>query len=258
VALAGCVTRHEGEGQPLCLRCHPVHYAERGSCTDCHRGNDRTERREIAHAGLIPAKFAWFALDGSAPVAEGRKLLETFACRRCHVAGGKGNRLATDLDTLLARGEPARIAAALRQPALAMPDFRLAEGQVTLLVNAILAGGRRVPPAGREVPQVVHFSQEGEENVFAKRCGPCHRAISERHGLLGRGEVAPNLSGLLSPFYPKSFSEGEPWTDGRLRKWLDNPRAVRPNARMQPVRLERAEFDRLVETLRVSRSSTQP
>ena len=60
-----------------------------------------------------------------------------------------------------------------------------------------------------------------------------------------------NLSGLLSPFYPKSFRNAEVWNADRVRRWLENPRAIRTGARMQPVKLSEKEFRDLLAILRV-------
>jgi cytochrome c2 len=239
---------------PGCLGCHPAHYAERGKCVSCHRGEYRTDRRRVAHDGLIPGRFAWFTIEGSEPVARGKKLLETFACRRCHTTGGKGNRLAADLDGLLVTREPREIARAIGLPVQYMPDFRLAERETTDLVNAVLAGGSPVAGKKRETPLVVHFEDERqqEENPFVKHCGPCHKALSEGHGGLGKGTIAPNLSGLFTGFYPATFRDREPWSAEKLQKWLENPRRLRANARMQPVPLKDGDFERLLDTLRVT------
>ena len=73
-------------------------------------------------------------------------------------------------------------------------------------------------------PQVVHFDQNGEtgRDVFSIKCGPCHRVLTERWGGLGRGDAGPNLSGLLTSFYPKSFKTDGEWNAERLRRWLEN------------------------------------
>lgn len=242
-----------GEGRPLCLSYHPSHYSERGACSACHRGNPAAGRKEIAHQRLIAGRFASFTL-GETPVArEGKRLMDRLACRRCHVGAGRGNRLATNLDTLPESRSPGEIAAAIRSPAEGMPDFRLDEDQVVPLVNAVL-GGARTPggPAGKR-PLVVHFEggEKAGKDLFTRNCGACHRALTARLGVIGRGGNGPNLSGLLSPWYPRTFGEGEGWNAGRLKKWLKNPRSVRPWAGMRPVELSEAEFGELTEILGV-------
>ncbi|MBU5638422.1 cytochrome C [Geomonas sp. Red69] len=242
-------------GMPSCLKCHPAHYRALGSCVACHRGDPRSDRVRIAHHDLVQGRFAWFALPGSGPTERGRRLLEGFACRRCHTSAGKGNRLAADLDLLPAGTTAQGIFEAIGNPALLMPQFHFDDRQKTELVNAVLAGareaGRKAGKAEGEPPQVVHF-QDGDasrENVFEKRCGACHRALTRARGGVGRGSIGPNLSGLLSEFYPKTAAGRTAWSATALEKWLDNPRKSREQTQMRPVIMKPGEFDRLVPLL---------
>ncbi len=234
-----------------CLACHPVHYAERGGCAFCHKGDEKAKRAEIAHLGLYPARYSHFRMPESPPVKRGGKLLETYGCRRCHVSGGKGIRLSTDLDTLPFRSTPGRIAAAIRSPAWYMPDFLFGEEAIDDLVNAVLAASGKTGEPGEETPVKVHFEEKAGTDPFSARCGPCHKALTARHGGLGKGDVGPNLSALFSPEYPKAGRGENLWTAKRLRAWVDNPRKERPVALMPPVRPEEEEFRRIVERLEV-------
>ena len=76
--------------------------------------------------------------------------------------------------------------------------------------------------------------------------------LSGKYGVLGRGETGPNLSGLLTSFYPETFREHERWSVENLRKWLENPRAMRKNARMPPISVKSDEFGRLTDILRAT------
>ncbi len=187
---------------------------------------------------MIPGPLAHFTL-GEGPVLErGRQLLEKAGCRRCHVSGGKGNRLAADLDRALS-ARPLASLEAIRRPALFMPDFRFGEPELAALVNALLEGASRLVPEEGERPLVVHFEKElAEKDAFTRRCGGCHRALTSLRGGLGTGRVGPDLSGLFTPFYPVPFREKEGWGPKNLEKWLENPRKVRPLAVMPPLRLE--------------------
>jgi mono/diheme cytochrome c family protein len=180
--------------------------------------------------------------------------MEQFACRRCHVTGGTGNRLATSLDTLTGGRTPEEIMSAVRSPAKGMPDFRLTEAQAVALVNAVLYGAGQTGNKGGARPLVLHFEAgpQREKDIFTRQCGSCHRALTERHGLVGTGAIGPNLSGLLSAWYPRTFGKGEAWSPGRLQRWLKNPRSVRPWAGMPPVALSSAEFLQLTALLEVS------
>ncbi len=228
-----------GQGQ-RCLSCHHSHYGDRGTCTGCHRGTPLSKRKNGAHHLLIPGRYARFTLGDTTEVVQGNRLLEQLACRRCHVSGGKGNHLATSLDTLPATRVPGEITTAVMSPALGMPDFKLDEAQVVTIVNALFAGARKVGRRERERPLVVFFEKSGPAagDVFSRTCGPCHRMLTMGLGLLGSGTIGPNLSGLFSPFYPPTFENTKPWTMEHLVLRLHNPRQVFPHALMPPVHLD--------------------
>lgn len=234
-----------------CLECHPVHYAGQGSCSYCHRGNQLTKRKELAHSGLIRGRYAGFSNNRSVELLSGITLAEKAACRRCHVLNDTGNRLATSLDSLLWTNQPEAISSALVNPALYMPNFYFSEKALDRLVTAVLAGGLKAGKALREPPLVVHFSntESVKQNIFVKNCGSCHKLLSKREGGLGVGIVGSNLSGLLSRFYPQTFEDNKPWNEERLKRWLKNPRAVRKNAVMRPIILKPEEWDQLLKTL---------
>jgi cytochrome c2 len=236
---------------PACSSCHPVHFADRGTCIGCHLGNDRTLRKDIAHLDLVPGRLLRYRFPGDPAVERGTQWIDRASCRRCHSIHGTGNRLAGDLDRSAGRN-PNKILASILQPVTFMPDFRFLEENAAEVVNALVAGARRDPDRKGEVPSVVRFGDRDErsENVFVKRCGGCHRVLTRRLGGLGKGDAGPNLSGLLSRFYPRTSGEGKAWTVERLRKWLDDPRRARAFARMPPVRMPRKEFTELEKTLR--------
>jgi len=245
-----------GQARQLCLPCHSSHYAERGRCTDCHLGNPASERKNIAHAGLRTGKYARFTLGDGVYLKKGQQLLDQLACRRCHVSAGLGNRLAVNLDSSAVRKTALELALSVRHPVANMPDFALNEEQITVLVNVVLAGsqGRKTAAAA---PVRVHFNNSGKNGVdiFSKKCGSCHRILSERLGALGTGEVGPNLSGLLSKYYPQTFRNGELWTVLNLGDWLKNPRQIKPWAKMLPVALTDAESKDLESIILVSPGS---
>lgn len=238
-------------GKSGCLACHKAHYVQRGGCTGCHGGNDRTDRKRVAHDGLIPSKYSWFTIPNSPHTEQGKRLIDLYACRRCHSAEGRGNRLAMDLDTLKRTRRPEEIAHSIEKPAQCMPDFHLSEGEVADLVNAVLAGGIKGIKRSGEIPIAVHFTEEGktDDNIFEWKCGGCHRILTEKYGGLGRGNIGPNLSGFLTPFYPKSLRGHERWSAEKLRRWLENPRRVMENAAMPPIPLKSDEFGRIADIL---------
>ncbi len=242
-----------GQARQLCLSCHPSHYTERGGCSYCHLGNPSTERKNIAHAGLRPGRYARFTLGDRDQIRVGELLMDRLACRRCHVSGGRGNNLAVSLDGSAARKTAGELALSIRHPAANMPDFRLDEEQITTLVNAVFAGAE-----GRETAETavarVHFNASGKKSadVFSTKCGSCHRILSDRFGAVGSGEIGPNLSGLFTRHYPKTFRDGEAWTARNLAVWLKNPREIRPWSRMLPVSLTEAETKELVSIISVA------
>lgn len=230
-----------------CQECHPVHHEAAGTCVSCHRGDPRSRRLEVAHRDLIAGRYAHFALSGSPVVARGQKRVDLAGCRRCHVTGGRGNGLATNLDRLLPGARPDEVLAAIQSPALFMPQFAFTEVSATEVVNALLASSVKAPPRSGETPRVVHFEKkERGENAFARSCGGCHRMLTLLQGGLGVGAVGPNLSGLLGENYPGVFKVGERWTPSNLKRWITNPRASRDQALMPPLRLGDQEWERVL------------
>lgn len=236
----------------LCLTCHQAHYSGRGTCTQCHLGNPASERKNIAHAGIRAARFSRFTLGDAVWIKEGDRLLDQFACRRCHVIAGRGNRLSANLDSSATRKTADELARSIYYPVAHMPDFGLDEERITTLVNMILAGAQG-RSAAVSAPVTVHFNLAGrkKQDVFSLKCGSCHRILSLHRGALGTGGIGPNLSGLFTDQYPRSFKNGEAWTPQNLKAWLNNPRELRPMSQMQPVLLSAEEFRELGEILRL-------
>jgi cytochrome c2 len=237
-----------------CLTCHGVHYAQQGGCGSCHRGDPRTSRKELAHSGLIRGRYAQFTNPEAPMVRKGKRLAESTACRRCHLLGASGTRLASNLDTVLQGSRPEEIDQAIQNPALFMPQFHFSDHDRAALVTYILAAGLTAGKQAAEPPQVVHFNllRAGQQPVFAKQCGGCHKLLSERFGGLGSGNDGPNLSGLFTRFYPATFQHDQPWTVERLKRWLKNPRAIRSQTMMRPVTLQPTEWDELLKSIDIS------
>lgn len=230
-----------------CLDCHPPHTARSINCTPCHGGNPRTGRQAIAHFRLIPARLAYFTELEHPVVVRGGQLLQQLGCRRCHLIGSQGNRLATDLDHLPPRVTAVNLEQAIARPALYMPQFPFNEADLAALVNVLLAERSKAPLVTTQPPRTVHFTprEELSPRVFTTQCGGCHQLLSATWGVLGQGRSAPNLSGLLTRFYPTPLREQETWTAENLKRWLDNPRKFRPNAKMPPRPLTDADWLKL-------------
>jgi cytochrome c2 len=249
LALAGWAGARPGPAATRdCGGCHAPHFTEAGTCASCHRGDPKALRKEIAHHRLLTGRAAAYARPDDPAVVEGRQLVERLACRRCHVVGGSGNRLATALDRVVWRREQRELQRSVSSPVENMPRFGVGKGQMEAIVACLLHGA---DSNQAEAIYRVRFSKNGArpDSVFEERCGGCHRALTAA-GPLGRGSAGPNLSGLLSPHYPRTAEGGEPWSGRHLERWLENPRSRRTLAAMRPVRLRADDQQRLGDELR--------
>jgi len=239
------------KGHKGCVECHAPHFETDGTCVVCHRGDSRSNRIHIAHYRLIPGKYACFTLPENSVVRDGRRLIDTSGCRRCHETGHQGNRLASDLDASLDKTLPEALTLAIKNPAIFMPDFYFREVDVTRLVNAILDSSAVYASTSSEDSRVIHFEEDikDRDNTFNKHCGSCHRVLTQQLGGLGQGDIGPNLSGIFSRFYFKSFKDDKFWDSKSLRQWLKNPRDIRVNTQMQPVKLTEDELRHLIHIM---------
>jgi cytochrome c2 len=235
------------EKSQYCLKCHSAHYGERGRCSDCHLGNPASERKAIAHSGLRGGKYSRFTLGDSRQLKGGELLMDQLACRRCHVSASRGNNLAVRLDGVVSQRSAGELAASIRQPVENMPKFALNEDQITIMTNAVLAAARGNKP-DISMPVTVHFRNTGKKglDVFSTKCGSCHRILSQSLGALGKSDAGPNLSGLLTRYYPKTYRSNEAWSVQNMQNWLTNPRVSSQYAKMLPVTLTEAELKELV------------
>lgn len=250
LALAGCLkaappaaaVRASG-----CSACHARHFVREGACHDCHRGDPGAARAELAHARLLSGRAAEHRLPEAAAVREGRRLVEALACRRCHRIAGEGNALATDLDRVVFSREQPALVRSLVEPVSNMPRFGLDVRQAEAVVAFLLRNGRRDAP---EETYRVRFARRADQPAaaFDRACGGCHRFLGAS-GPQGSGSAGPNLSGLFTPFYPRTARGGTAWTESALAEWIRNPRAVRPQTTMPPVALEDDERLRVAAEL---------
>jgi cytochrome c2 len=91
-------------------------------------------------------------------------------------------------------------------------------------------------PAAAEETYRVQFTREAARarSVFEEKGGGCHRRLTPL-GPEGSGKDGPNLSGLLTSFYPKTAPGNQAWSREALAAWIANPRAFRPNTLMPRV-----------------------
>ena len=247
VLAAGCVkapaVQAAVEG---CRSCHTPHYVHQGACRDCHRGNALVVRKDLAHQGLLSGRVAEWSFAQGDTVGEGRRLVESSACRRCHTIAGSGNRLATPLGGVLWKREQRALVASIATPAAYMPDFGFSPTQIEAVLAYLLqqATGTTADSAYR-----VQFSPtRASASTFASKCGACHRALGAM-GPLGDGAQGPNLSGLFTPFYPHTAPGNRPWSPERLGGWLANPRTARAATTMLPVPVTAEELPRVIAEL---------
>jgi cytochrome c2 len=246
--LVGCVRADlpvaKGGG---CIGCHASHYQETGSCTSCHRGDPDAGRQALAHHRLLSGGAADHGRADAPPVVEGRKLLESLACHRCHQAGGVGNRLATNLDRIVWTRDQSRLAHSIADPVENMPRFGLSARQIDALIAFLL---HSADSGTIDATYRVRFARRESDrgSRFEDRCGGCHRALLAE-GPQGRGSAGPNLSGLFTGFYPTTAPKDRSWTPAALERWLLNPRALRPATTMRPLHVDRGEWRRLLDEL---------
>ncbi|PLX93674.1 MAG: hypothetical protein C0620_07295 [Desulfuromonas sp.] len=217
-------------------------------CVACHRGNAATRRKDLAHFRLIEGRYCWYRFADSAVVKQATMKVNLFACRRCHRQAKQGNALAVDLDHLYGRRSISELDDALTQPAYYMPDFQFSREDRDLVILALLAGGVDQDVAEQQDVSIVHFEEaDAEPRPFEKHCGSCHRVLTAHAGGLGQATVAPNLSGLLTPFYPQNFKEQQAWDADGLSRWIKNPRQIRPLSPMPPLNLDDQQIRELID-----------
>jgi len=230
----------------FCIDCHNSHFADIADCITCHRGIPETSRKELAHQKLIKGKYAKFLLDEFPDKRRGIDLINNSGCRRCHSIGGKGNTLSVSLNSSVENITVEEIALAIEKPNEFMPDFNFTSEQITYIINGLLYLSFVNKDASKDFTQVVHLGSK-KSNTFSKKCGNCHKMISSLRGPIGSGYVAPNLSGLFSPYYPREI-DGKKWDSKLLEKWLKNPRQLSSNALMPVLELSGGEFTEIEET----------
>jgi mono/diheme cytochrome c family protein len=245
----GCVkARPAAEAREGCGSCHAPHYTEAGSCDDCHRGQPSSARKELAHARLLTGRVAEHGLTGGKTVAEGRRLVEAAACRRCHTIGDQGNRLATNLDKVAWKREQRELMTSITAPVENMPVFDFDRDQAEAVIAFLLNSAR---PGSPDETYRVQFARNATRapSTFEDKCGGCHRLLTSL-GPQGFGRRGPNLSGLLTSFYPRTAPGERAWSEKELTAWLANPRALRPETVMPPVPLNETELQQILESVR--------
>jgi cytochrome c2 len=222
--------------------------AELEKCSTCHRGNPLTSRAKLAHTGMVLPRHSWYVDTGSEAVENGERALKTYACRRCHVVGEKGNDLATSLDSVAPRRSSLDLEESVREPAVFMPLFPLSDAELAAILTRVYAGGHAVSEAEASKPMVVYFTHAAaEEDLFSRECGACHRMLSHKYGGLGRDTIGPNLSGMGSEFYPETAKDDKAWERDTLEDWIENPRKIRSLTTMPPQKIEDKDLKQILD-----------
>ena len=156
----------------------------------------------------------------------------------------------TNLDTVVWTREQPELMASITQPVENMPVFDFDRGQTEALIAFLLSTAR--PDASEEAYRV-QFARDASRapSTFEGKCGGCHRLLTSL-GPRGFGRRGPNLSGLFTPFYPKTAPGERAWSEKLLTGWIANPRALRPETVMPPAPLSETELQQVLESLRDS------
>ncbi len=245
--LSACLVSSHNKNH--CLDCHKPHYIKIGNCYFCHQGNSLAKDKYLAHKSLILKKFSYFRFGNHPIVVEGEKIVNDLGCRRCHRIEGIGNSLAKSLDSLSTPFDVNKITSSIKDPAYYMPNFSFSKTEIIAIVNYLMYCSSQKEKKNKLSYYKVYFLNNKQQKIFDKKCGKCHKVLTKRYGGLGQGDVAPNLSGLFTKFYPKS-SFLYPISEKKLKEWIKNPKKIKSNALMIPVLLNKKETEEIIKILK--------
>lgn len=228
----------------LCINCHGEHI--KSSCVSCHRGNPDTKRIGLAHYKIISGKFLKYKIDKKIK-EDGDILIKNLGCRRCHIIGKSGNNKGNDLNKIIKKKTTEEIILAIQNPGYFMPDFKIYDSTLILLMNALFSSSNS-DTIERGV-NMIYFKRQQLDNIFDNKCGSCHRLISDKLGFLGKSGIAPNLSGILTEYYPKTKNLKSN-TPEDIKIFLKNPRSYNKNSIMPPQEISDIEIKNILETLK--------
>lgn len=137
----------------------------------------------------------------------------------------------------------------IMEPVENMPVFGFDRVQSEAVIAFLLGSAR---PNASEETYRMQFTRdsEGAPSIFDLKCGGCHRMLTAL-GPRGSGGQGPNLSGLMTSFYPKAAPGEREWSSKALADWLANPRALRSSTLMPPVPLNEGELQQVLESIGV-------
>jgi nitric oxide reductase subunit C len=178
-------------------------------------------------------------------VARGKELWERSNCMGCHTLFGEGAYYAPELTRVVERrGEPFVRAMLLSPEAMypgerKMQDYGFTEEEAADLVAFLRWCGRvdlngfpADPPLMPPAASGAATATDGRPPIFDQVCVACH-------SLRGKGgQVGPALDGV-----------GLRLTPDELHRWLEDPLAFKPGARMPKLPLEPQQIDELARFL---------
>jgi len=228
----------------LCTDCHKPHFKNE-SCIICHRGNPNTRRLDIAHENIISGKYLLYKIEGKT-AKDSVNLINQLGCRRCHIVGKNGNRKGNNLNNIMIKKTIKNIRDSILNPSDYMPNFNLSEENIVLLINGLLLESEKGDYKGGK--NFFYIKRDLKENLFNKKCGKCHKLISDKTGPIGKGDIAPNLSSIFSQYYPKTKNL-KLNTPEELIKFLKNPRYHNRSNIMPVVEIKKKEAEEIIKLL---------
>ncbi len=234
-------------GENKCISCHNDNICmEKGNnCTICHRGNNKTLRKDIAHYKLIKGDYAEFNNEKSIITQKGIQLINDANCTRCHKIGNTGANYATDLNSTVKRLSTDEIIKSIQEPVINMPKFKFSKEDYRYLITGLYHYA--INAEVKSITQVVRLNNKDNATaLFNNKCGGCHKALTSI-GALGYYDSAPNLSSLKNS--NPDYLNGKSWNKDNLKKWLLNPRSIKKNATMPKIELNEEESKKIIDLL---------
>lgn len=231
-------------GKELCVNCHSEHI--KSSCISCHKGNPNSMRIKIAHENIIKGEFLMYKIDNNIKI-NSENIINDIGCRRCHKIGQYGNTKGSDLNKSINSKNIRDLTNSILAPSDFMPDFKLLPNRITLIMNGLIANSENYEESNSK--SIIYLKNKLEKNLFIEKCGNCHKVISEKLGHLGSGNIAPNLSGILSKYYPKTINLKTNSIED-IKNFIKNPRHFNKHANMPVVELSDEEMKEIIEILK--------
>jgi mono/diheme cytochrome c family protein len=252
-------------GQPF--RKHPVipHTLDQFGCVMCHRGQGAATSVKEAHhtteaweEPLLPARYLDSScgqchlgtLEGTPRLNQGRRLLSSMGCVRCHVVTQPdGKVLVPDDDPpplthVAEKTSREWIYAWIKNPqayaaSATMPNFQLTDQNAADISTFLIAQStpssatKNVSlPASSAAPATADAT-EAATLYGGSFCSSCH-AVQNAAGNLVGGDFGPELTRIGSKVNPD-------W----LRRWLKDPAAYEPGTRMPHYRFDEKQINLL-------------